>query len=90
MGYQPKRNPRFPSPTGEDFHLHMARSAYVDGKMEVEEFEDCVAHVLAGGHLNQYGKRPEPGYDSCGRPLVLTSNELRAAYLPLTLDHISE
>jgi hypothetical protein len=36
----------------------MARWAYLKGRIEVDEFERCVEHVLAGGHLNQQGLIP--------------------------------
>ena len=83
----------------------MARSAYVNGKMEVEEFEDCAAHVLAGGFLNQHGKRSTSAdlrsmsvisinelRDSCGRPLVCGTDGASSflGYQPLTLDTASE
>jgi len=69
MGHQPRRDPGLPlaalygpqirpvrSPDRESFHLHMARLAYIEGAIDVEEFEGNVAHVLAGGTLNAQGR----------------------------------
>ena len=38
-------------PTRESFHLGMARNAYLAGQIDIDEFEQCVSIVLAGGHL---------------------------------------
>lgn len=60
------------APTPEEFHLGMARSAYFKGRMEVEEFERCVEHVLRGGFLDQRGKVRTPDAGA-----VFTLNERR-------------
>jgi hypothetical protein len=49
MGHRPPKR-RVP-PDRESFHLGMAREAYVRGSISVERFEECVEHVLRGGHL---------------------------------------
>jgi hypothetical protein len=69
MGWQPKN--AGPAPSAESFHLSMARSAYTNGRIDVEEFEECVEHVLAGGCLDAQGRIPD-------WRRVLTANELRA------------
>jgi hypothetical protein len=66
MGHQPRRDPGSPpaalygpqirSPDRESFHLHMARLAYVEGCIDVDEFERAIAHVLGGGYLNSRGR----------------------------------
>jgi hypothetical protein len=71
MGYQPRRSPGallaalygpqirpVRSPDRESFHLHMARLAYIEGSISVEEFEISVAHVLKGGTLDKDGRAP--------------------------------
>jgi len=44
------------SPDRESFHIGVARLAYIEGAIDVEEFEGNVAHVLAGGTLNAQGR----------------------------------
>jgi hypothetical protein len=59
MGHAPPRShgPYRP-PTAESFHLHMARLAFLEGRMSVDEFERSVEHVLRGGTLTQSGRVP--------------------------------
>ncbi len=45
--------PKRARPTRESFHLGMARSAYIEGRIEVDDYERCVEIVLAGGQLPQ-------------------------------------
>jgi hypothetical protein len=59
MWHQPVRPAK--APTRESFHLGIARAAYVNGALTIEEFEQSVGHVLRGGHLNAAGRIPEPG-----------------------------
>lgn len=66
------------SPDRESFHLGMARLAYIEGAIDVEELEASVAHVLAGGTLNSNGRIG--AYDE----LCATLNERRRA-LPSSL-----
>ena len=63
------------SPDRETFHIGMARLAYIKGSIDVEEFEASVAHVLAGGTLNQDGRIG--AYDE----LCSTINERRRVLL---------
>jgi hypothetical protein len=59
MGHAPPRRRKAESPPSrESFHLGMARAAFVDGSLTIEEFEASVAHVLAGGTLDQRGRVP--------------------------------
>ena len=44
------------SPTRESFHLHIARTAYVEGRLDLEEFERSAQHVLRGGTLDRHGR----------------------------------
>lgn len=46
-------------PTRESFHLGMAKRAYVDGSLTLEEFKQSVEHVLRGGTLNAAGRIPQ-------------------------------
>lgn len=48
------------SPDRESFHIGMARLAYIEGAIDVGEFESNVAHVLAGGTLNAQGRIATP------------------------------
>jgi hypothetical protein len=52
MGHTPIP-PRLPPPTRESFHLGRARSAYVEGRITVDRFEELADHVLRGGHLSR-------------------------------------
>jgi hypothetical protein len=58
MGWQPRHDPTGPPPSRESFHLGMARSAFVNGRLDLEEYERSVGHVLAGGTLTQMGGIP--------------------------------
>lgn len=57
MGHNPI--PPAPAPTRESFHLGMARAAYVNGDLTLDEFEQSVEFVLRGGHLTQEARIPE-------------------------------
>lgn len=61
MGYRVPPQPG-PPPDRESFHLGMARSAYLNGELTIEEFERSVEHVLRGGHLNHLGRIPADLY----------------------------
>jgi hypothetical protein len=52
------------NPDRESFHIGMARLAYIEGAIDVEEFEASVAHVLDGGTLDEHGRvrQREPAY----------------------------
>lgn len=67
MGFQGKGDPGEPPAalfgpqirhrlSTEDWRLSMARRAYMDGTITVDEFENCVEHVLAGGSLSADGR----------------------------------
>lgn len=56
MGWTPK--PTGYKPSTESFHLGMARSAYISGRMGIEDLEASVEHVLRGGVLRQDGGIP--------------------------------
>jgi hypothetical protein len=45
----------------ENFHLGIARSAYVGGSLDIDEFECSVEHVLSGGALDRNGRIPAKG-----------------------------
>lgn len=46
------------SDSRERFHLGMAKAAYLDGDVPVEEYEAAVEHVLCGGTLDNRGRIP--------------------------------
>lgn len=46
------------SPDRESFHIGMARLAYIEGSISLDEFEISVAHVLCGGTLLKDGRAP--------------------------------
>ena len=66
------------SPDRERFHIGMARLAYIEGAIDVEEFEASVAHVLAGGTLDQHGH--------IHGPLERYSYEIEGSAGPLTVE----
>lgn len=59
MGHAPPRSRgTYSPPTAEDFHLSIARAAFLAGLLSVEEFERSVEHVVQGGTLTQSGRVP--------------------------------
>lgn len=77
MGYAPKR--RGKAPTRESFHLGIAKAAYVDGYLSVEEYERSVEHVLRGGALMSSGRIPKDALE-----LVLDDPNLVYAKVTIT------
>lgn len=60
MGLRPLARVPLP-PSREDFNILLAREAYVRDELTLEEFEESVGHVLAGGDLTTAGRILEPG-----------------------------
>jgi hypothetical protein len=54
MGHSPPG--QHAAPSRESFHLGIARAAYLGESLDLDEYERSVAHVLAGGSLNQAGR----------------------------------
>jgi hypothetical protein len=65
------------SPDRESFHIGMARLAYTEGRITLDEFEESVAFVLRGGTLDQHG---------CIPSLSHYRREIEGAEGPLTLE----
>jgi hypothetical protein len=65
-GYRPAQTPSIPTSMigpqirpivlNEQHWLSWARDGYVTGKLEIDEFEASVAHILAGGHVDFDGR----------------------------------
>lgn len=60
MGHAPpRRRHEPPPPTAESFHLGRLREAYLSGRLDVGQFEDGVAEVLAGGTSSRLVPPPQ-------------------------------
>lgn len=57
MGHRPPSQFAMP-PMREEFHLATAKTQYVKGALDLDEYEAAVMHVLKGGTLTAAGHIP--------------------------------
>lgn len=54
-----------------DALIATAKNLYVDGRLDVDELEAAVGHVLQGGWIDEAGKPGEQPLARCARPWVV-------------------